>query len=58
MQDAASQVDMNDPEAVQEAFEGGMFSPQRTEDQELAVQRLEGLLALIEGWVSVVTRCV
>ena len=55
MQDAASQVDMNDPEAVQEAFEGGMFSPQRTEDQELAVQRLEGLLALIEGWVSVVT---
>ena len=46
MQDAASQVDMNDPEAVQEAFEGGMFSPQRTEDQELAVQRLEGLLAL------------
>lgn len=41
MQDAASQVDMNDPEAVQEAFEGGMFSPQRTEDQELAVQRLE-----------------
>ena len=55
MQDAASQVDMSNPEAVQEAFEGGMFSPQRTEDQELAVQRLEGLLALIEGWVSVVT---
>jgi len=55
MQDAASQVDMSNPDAVQEAFEGGMFSPQRTEDQELAVQRLEGLLALIEGWVSVVT---
>ena len=55
MQDAASQVDMSNPDAVQEAFEGGLFSPQRTEDQELAVQRLEGLLALIEGWVSVVT---
>ena len=55
MQDAAGQIDMSNPEAVQEAFEGGMFSPQRTEDQELAVQRIEGLLALIEGWVSVVT---
>ena len=55
MQDAASQVDMSNPDAVQEAFEGGLFSPQRTEDQELAVQRLESLLALIEGWVSVVT---
>ncbi len=55
MQDAAGQIDVSNPEAVQEAFEGGMFSPQRTEDQELAVQRIEGLLALIEGWVSVVT---
>ncbi len=27
MQDAASQVDMSNPDAVQEAFEGGMFSP-------------------------------
>ena len=52
IQDAASQVNMHDPEAVQEAFEGGMFNPQRTEDQELAVERLEALLALIEGWVS------
>ena len=54
IQDAASQVNMHDPEAVQEAFEGGMFNPQRTEDQELAVERLEALLALIEGWVSFV----
>lgn len=54
IQDAASQVNLQDPDAVQEAFEGGMFNPQRTDDQELAVERLEALLALIEGWVSYV----
>lgn len=54
IQEAASEVNLHDPEAVQEAFEGGMFNPQRTEDQQLAVERLEALLALIEGWVSFV----
>ena len=54
IQDAASQVNMHDPEAVREAFEGGMFNPRRTEAQELAVEGLEALLALIEGWVSFV----
>ena len=52
IQDAASQVDLSNPEAVQDAFDGGLFNPQRTEDQELAVERLEALLALVEGWVS------
>ena len=33
---------------------GGLFNPQRTEDQELAVERLEAILALVEGWVSLV----
>ena len=54
IQDAASQVDLSNPEAVQDAFDGGLFNPQRTEDQELAVERLEALLALVEGWVSLV----
>ena len=45
---------MSNPEAVQDAFDGGLFNPQRTEDQELAVERLEALLALVEGWVSLV----
>lgn len=38
-----------------DAFAGDMFKPQLTEDQQLALDRLETLLALIEGWVSLIT---
>ncbi|MDO5751050.1 MAG: zinc-dependent metalloprotease [Rothia sp. (in: high G+C Gram-positive bacteria)] len=55
IQDSMSTLDVHSPEEMQEALEGGMLNPQRTEDQELAVARLETLLALIEGWVSLVT---
>lgn len=55
MQDAAADIDPMDPEAMQEAFVADMFTPQNTEDQQLALARLETLLALVEGWVTVVT---
>jgi putative hydrolase len=41
-----------DPSRIQEALESGLFEPQRTPEQELAIQRLETLLAFVEGWVD------
>ncbi|HJD50459.1 MAG TPA: zinc-dependent metalloprotease [Candidatus Rothia avistercoris] len=57
MQAAANDIDFDpsNPEAMMDAFAGDMFKPQLTEDQQLALDRLETLLALIEGWVSLVT---
>lgn len=55
VEEAVSQVDPNDPEALRAALEGGMFAPQETEAQADALERLETLLALVEGWVEVVT---
>lgn len=57
MQEAANNLDIDphNPESIQEAFAGDVFKPQNTEDQQLALDRLENLLALIEGWVTVVT---
>lgn len=55
MQDAASEIDPHNPEALQEALGSDIFTPQNTEDQKLALDRIETLLALIEGWVSVIT---
>ncbi|WP_237233212.1 zinc-dependent metalloprotease [Rothia nasisuis] len=57
MQQAANDIDFDpaNPEAMMEAFGGDMFKPQLTEDQQLALDRLETLLALIEGWVGLIT---
>lgn len=41
-----------DPSQLPEALEGGLFEPQRTPEQQHAVDRLETLLAFIEGWVD------
>ncbi|MBM7051067.1 zinc-dependent metalloprotease [Rothia sp. ZJ1223] len=57
MQSQAMEIDLDsmDPERIQEAFSAEMFEPQHTEDQKLALDRLENLLALIDGWATVVT---
>lgn len=47
-----------DPEKVDElkaALESGAFIAERTEDQQRALDNIETLLALIEGWVDTVT---
>ncbi|MEY4639859.1 MAG: hypothetical protein RLY13_857 [Actinomycetota bacterium] len=47
-----------DPEKVDElkaALESGAFIAERTEDQQRALDNIETLLALIEGWVETVT---
>ncbi|WP_421082793.1 zinc-dependent metalloprotease [Rothia nasimurium] len=57
MQDAAQTIefDPSNPDSLMDAISGDMFKPQHTEDQKLALDRLETLLALIEGWVSLIT---
>ena len=55
LESAVAQVDPNDPDALREALESGLFAPQETEAQREALENLETLLALVEGWVEVVT---
>lgn len=45
-------IDPANPEAMQEALAGGLFEPTTTPEQERAKERLELLLALVEGWVD------
>lgn len=48
-------LDPRDPEALQEALSGSLFSPTPSAAQQAALTRLETLLALVEGWVDVVS---
>jgi putative hydrolase len=49
---AMGNIDPSNPEAIQEALGGGLFTPQNSPEQETALRRLETLLALVEGWVD------
>jgi putative hydrolase len=55
IEEAARSIDPSDPQAVQEALQGRMFAPQHSPAQRAALSRLETLLALVEGWVDVVS---
>lgn len=48
-------IDPTDAEAMQQALAGKLFAPQQSPAQKAALARLETLLALVEGWVDVVT---
>jgi len=48
-------VDPNNPQAVAELMSSGVFEPPTTPEQQAALERLELLLALVEGWVDDVT---
>ncbi|MDO5710921.1 MAG: zinc-dependent metalloprotease [Micrococcales bacterium] len=48
-------IDPSDPAAIQEALANGLFSPVPSEAQKRALVRLETFLALVEGWLDVVT---
>ncbi|MFJ5551943.1 zinc-dependent metalloprotease [Streptomyces sp. NPDC093225] len=54
LEDVVGQLDPSNPEALQEALQGGMFQPQDTPEQKAALARLETALALVEGWVDAV----
>ncbi len=55
IEEAVRAIDPSDPQAVQEALQGRLFAPQHSPAQVAALGRLETLLALVEGWVDVVT---
>ena len=54
--DPASLMDPSKMEELlaQANLEGGMFEPKATPEQTAALERLETMLALVEGWVSTV----
>ncbi len=52
LESAVRDLDPSKPEALQEAFESGLFEPQRTPEQQATLDRLEVALATIEGWVD------
>lgn len=51
---ALTEIDPSNPESMQNALSGGLFEPKNTAAQNIALRRLETLLALIEGWVDTV----
>lgn len=54
LDDLAERFDPSDPQELQEALGSGALLPQQTDAQKNALDRLENMLALIEGWVDVV----
>ncbi|MCM6775632.1 zinc-dependent metalloprotease [Nocardia sp. CDC159] len=57
IEQAAQSIDpmsLTDPSKLEELLSQGTFEPQTTPEQKAALERLETLLALIEGWVEVV----
>ncbi|MDN5854249.1 MAG: zinc-dependent metalloprotease [Actinomycetia bacterium] len=52
IEESMRNIDPSNPEAINEALAGGLFEPTRTPAQQAALDRLELLLALVEGWVD------
>ena len=53
--DAARSIDPSNPNSVNEALAAGVFTSEISESQAKALERLETLLSLVEGWVETVT---
>ena len=49
---SSGEIDINNPESINLALNTGLFTPQQTPAQELALTKLEMALALIEGWID------
>lgn len=50
--EAMREVDLSQPQAIQDALAQGLVRPEDTAEQRAALARLQTLLALIEGWVE------
>jgi putative hydrolase len=54
----SSDIDPSNPESMSTAFNSaltsGMFTPEETPQQKAALERIETVLALIEGWIDAV----
>ena len=48
----SGEIDINNPQSINLALNAGLFTPQQTPAQELALNKLEMTLALIEGWID------
>lgn len=55
LEDLATGFDPSQPEELRRMLESGALLPERSEQQTAALTRLENVLALVEGWVDVVT---
>ncbi|MEO7373056.1 MAG: zinc-dependent metalloprotease [Terrimesophilobacter sp.] len=55
LEELASDFDPGNPEELRQAMVSGALIPPKSEQQLAALDRLETMLALIEGWVDVVT---
>jgi putative hydrolase len=52
LEEMVGRIDPTNPEAIQDALAGGLFEPEDTPEQKVALARLETALALVEGWVD------
>ena len=55
LEELASDFDPQNPESLREALTSGKLIPPKSDEQVAALARLETMLALVEGWVDVVT---
>ncbi|MFF1877555.1 zinc-dependent metalloprotease [Leifsonia sp. NPDC058230] len=55
LEELAEGFDPSNPEELREAMVSGALIPPKSEEQQEALARLETTLALVEGWVDVVT---
>ncbi len=55
LESLAAEFDPANPEELREALASGALIPPKSESQLAALERLETMLALVEGWVDVVT---
>ena len=55
IEEAVRDLDVHSPEELREVLASGRLIPPRSPEQEAALERLETTLALVEGWVDVVT---
>lgn len=55
LEELAASFDPSNPEELRQAMASGALIPPKSESQLAALERLETMLALVEGWVDVVT---
>ena len=49
------ELDINNPESISVAISAGLFKPEQSPSQDAALEKLEMILALIEGWIDYVS---
>lgn len=54
IEEAMTQIDPTNPDSINSMMASSLFEPTQTPEQVAALTRIELLLALIEGWVTVV----